>query len=172
QLKFDLLEGLDFTVNANMDWNLTTMSDFTPGIDPHYQWEGSNKNAVTKRNQRTMHWVTDYTLHYNTEFNNIHSFDVLVGYSVEENNYEYLEGYRSNTPNNEIRYLNAGDPTSQLNENGMSDWAFLSMFGRVNYSYKDKYLFTGSIRRDGSSRLANGDPYGVFPSAAIAWRLS
>ena len=47
----------------------------------------------------------------------------------------------------------------------------MSFFGRMNWSYKDKYLFTGSVRRDGSSRFGDGNQWGVFPSAAVAWRV-
>lgn len=171
-LTFDLLKGLEFTTRANLEWNTSYTTDFSPGVDPSYGWEGSNQNFVSKENKQTLHWISDFLLHYKHTIARDHSIDALAGYSAEESTYENLLGSRSNTPNNSIRYLNAGDPNTQLNENGTNDWSFISMFGRVNYAFKDKYLLTASIRRDGTSRLAKGDPWGVFPSAAVAWRLS
>ena len=171
-LKLNLLKGLEFTTRGNLEWGNTYTTSFSPGVDPSYGWEGSNQNFVSKENEQSLHWISDFLLHYKRTFGQNHSIDALVGYSAEENTYENLLGSRSSTPNNSIRYLDAGDPTTQLNENGTNDWAFLSTFGRINYSYMDKYLLTASVRRDGTSRLAKGDPYGVFPSAAIAWRVS
>lgn len=63
------------------------------------------------------------------------------------------------------------DITISLNGNGYSDWAFLSVFGRAGYSFKDKYIFSGTVRRDGTSRLAD-QKYGVFPSVSGAWRIA
>src|SRR5207247_5114393 len=54
----------------------------------------------------------------------------------------------------------------------LGEWALQSVMGRVNYSFKDRYLLTVTSRLDGSSRLAQGQKYGVFPSVALAWRLS
>lgn len=171
-LKLNLLKGLDFTARGSLEWGNAYTSLFSPGVPSSYGWEGSNKNFVSKENEQTVHWVSDFLLQYKNTIAEDHAIDALLGYSVEENTYENLLASRSNTPNNSIRFLDAGDPTTQLNANGTNDWAFLSTFGRINYTFMDKYLLTGSVRRDGTSRLAKGDPYGVFPSAAIAWRIS
>jgi hypothetical protein len=56
--------------------------------------------------------------------------------------------------------------------NGESKWSLVSFFGRVNYTIKDKYLFTVTGRSDGSSKFAEGNKYGFFPSGAFAWRVS
>jgi hypothetical protein len=77
-------------------------------------------------------------------------------------------GKRGGTPNNDIRYLNAGDPTTELNDNTFSDWSLISTFGRLSYSFEDKYVLSGVVRRDGTSRLASGHKYGTFPSVSAA----
>ena len=171
-LTIKILDGLDFTARGNLEWRQTNLTDFTPGLDPKYQWEGSTKNLIRKESQQNIHWTSDFLLNYKKTFGENHVISALLGYSREENVYENLWGSRSDTPNNTIQYLDAGDPLSQLNGNGTSDWAFASIFGRLNYSYKDKYLFTGTVRRDGTSRLSSGNRYGVFPSASVAWRMS
>ncbi len=171
-LTLQLLKGLEFTTRGNLEWNHVYLTDFRSGLDPSYQWEGSTKNFIQKEGRQTLHWITDFLLDYNKTFGEDHVVKALLGYSLEENSYEDLWGSRTETPNNSIQFLDAGDPTSQLNGNSFSDWAFVSTFGRVNYTFKNKYLFTGTIRRDGTSRLASGKRFGIFPSASFAWRMS
>lgn len=171
-LTLDLLKGLKFTTRGNAEWNYQYLTAFTPGLDPSYQWAASTKNLVRKEGQQDLHWTTDFLLDYDKTIAENHKFKVLLGYSLEDNVYENLWGSRSDTPNNNIRYLDAGDPTTQLNGNTTTDWAFESFFGRLNYNYKDKYLFTGTLRRDGTSRLSTANRNGVFPSASVAWRMT
>ncbi len=171
-LSLDLLKGLKFTTKGNLEWNYRYLTNFTPALDPAYQWSGNTKNLVEKEGQQNLHWTADFLLDYNKTFAEYHKLKVLLGYSLEENVYENLWGRRSETPNNNIQYLDAGDPTTQLNGNTTSDWAFESFFGRLNYNYKDKYLFTATVRRDGTSRLSADNRNGVFPSASIAWRMT
>lgn len=166
------VKGLEVTARGSMDYANTYASNFTPAVPSHYGWEGSSINSVTKRFRETIHWIGDFLVNYEKTFYKDHDVKLLLGYSMEENRYEYLTGTRTGTPNNDIRYLDAGDPTSQLNTNGYEDWAFMSVFGRLNYTYRDKYLFTGTLRRDGTSRLGEGHRFGVFPSGSVAWRVS
>ena len=132
--------------------------------------EGSNVNKIAKTNAETFHWITDYIIDYQKVFKQVHSLSAMLGYSVEKQTYEDLMGSRGNTPSNDIKFLNAGDPSTSLNSNSWSEWSFLSQFGRVAYSYNDKYYLSGTLRRDGSSRLAK-DKYGIFPSLSVAWRI-
>ncbi len=168
----NLLKGLDFTTRGSLDYSNTYQSDFEPGVDPMYGWEGSTINSVKKEYKETVHWISDFLLNYEKTFNTDHSIKALLGYSWEDSGTENLMGSRTGTPNNDIRFLTAGDPASQLNDNEFDDWAFVSIFGRANYSYKSKYLASASIRRDGTSRLPKATRFGVFPSASLAWRLS
>lgn len=170
-LAFEPIEGLKFTARGNVEWNHVWNFDFVPGVPAHYQWEGGRNNSVEKESRKTLHWIGDFLLDYNKTFSEVHVIKALLGYSLEESSSEYLWGNRTNTPNNDIQYLNAGDPATQLNENGMSDWAYISTFGRLNYTYNNKYIFSSTVRRDGTSRLAE-EKYGIFPSVAVAWRLS
>lgn len=168
----NLFKGLEFTTRGSLDYTNTYKTDFEPGVSPHYGWEGSTINSIEKESRETVHWISDFLLNYERTFNRDHSIKALLGYSWEESGTEYLMGSRTGTPNNDIRYLAAGDPNSQLNNNGFNDWSFISFFGRANYSYKSKYLASASLRRDGTSRLPQATRYGVFPSASVAWRLS
>ena len=170
-LTLTLLEGLNFTARGNLEWNNDYRSTFEGGIDPLTQWEGSTINRVIKDNRETMHWITDYIMDFNRTFDEKHNVTAMAGYSLEEETYERLEGRRTGTPNNAIRFLNAGDPGTQLNLNEYSDWAFASFFGRAGYSFENKYILSATVRRDGTSRLNEKQRYGVFPSVSVAWRI-
>lgn len=169
-LAIDILEGLKFTARVSGEWKNRYSNDFIGAMDTKYGMEGSNVNKVTKTNAETFHWITDYILDYQKTFNRVHSISALLGYSVEKQTFEDLMGSRGNTPSNDITFLNAGDPSTALNSNSWSEWSFLSQFGRLAYSLKDKYYLSGTLRRDGSSRLAK-DKYGIFPSVSAAWRI-
>ena len=69
-------------------------------------------------------------------------------------------------------YLNAGDAEGQTNFNSAFDWRMLSYLFRTNYTLLDRYLFTGSMRVDGSSRFGSENRYGWFPSVAVGWDLA
>lgn len=171
-LTLNILKGLDLTARGSMDYSNSYRSEFTPGVDPKYGWEGSSVNGVKKSYSESIHWIGDLLLNYNVTINKKHNLKALLGYSLEENKFENLWGSRTNTPNDNIRYLGAGDPLTQLNGNGFTDWSFASIFGRLNYTFENKYLLTVTMRRDGTSRLAENHKYGTFPSASAAWRVT
>lgn len=99
--------------------------------------------------------LLDFYLNYNKEVGD-HKFDVTAGYG-----WQYF--YRENSSTNRDA-INA--PTIGFDP---GEYYLVSFFGRLNYSYKDKYLLTGTLRADGSSRFTE-NPWGVFPSLAFAWR--
>ncbi|GAB4035871.1 SusC/RagA family TonB-linked outer membrane protein [Spirosoma jeollabukense] len=72
----------------------------------------------------------------------------------------------------QLGYDNLGLNTAATVASAYQKWTILSLLGRVNYGYKDKYLVTAAVRRDGSSKFGSGNKYSVFPSVAVGWRLS
>jgi TonB-linked SusC/RagA family outer membrane protein len=116
-------------------------------------------------------WINEYTLNYDKRFGDHHIVG-LAGFTAEKRNVE--SNYLSSNafPNNLVPYMSAtggilNDGTSTLNE-----WSLVSYLARINYSYGDKYYLTASVRTDGSSRFGSEERYGVFPSGALAWRIS
>ena len=96
---------------------------------------------------------------------------LLAGTDAQNNRYDYLSGNKTSFPSNLTQQLNSG--TGEANAGGdASEWALLSFMARANYAYKDKYLITATIRRDGSSRFGENNKYATFPSASFAWRIS
>ena len=96
----------------------------------------------------------------------------LVGYSLETNRNESLEGFRDKLPGNDLTVIDAGSPEGQTTNGTASEWAIQSVFGRLKYDFDDKYLFESTLRYDGSSRFPPQRKYGLFPSVGVAWRVS
>jgi TonB-dependent starch-binding outer membrane protein SusC len=170
-LTLEPIKGLKFTAKESVEWDQQYTTTFRAAA-PTYLTNGVvGTNQITKEQRQFTHTITDLLVDYGKQFGE-HNLSALLGYSIEEYKQETLEAFRSGTPNNSIQYVGGGDPSTQTNDNAFTDWAFLSMFGRVNYNYRDKYLLGLTVRRDGSSRLAQGNRYGVFPSISAGWRIS
>ena len=171
-LAINLLEGLEFTARGNVEWTNDYRSQFGQGVPSDLGWEGSSINRVAKDNRETLFWQTDFLLEYENNFGMDHYVTGLLGYSVEEQTYERLWADGTGTPSNDIRYLSSVDPTSMRNTNTFSDWAFEAVFGRIGYTFRDRYIFNATVRRDGTSRLHSDHRWGTFPSFSAAWRIS
>lgn len=100
-----------------------------------------------------------------------HDFKVLLGVSREELNSESTSSAMSGFPNNDLDEIGAGTTKPSIS-GGYSRTALSSYFGRLNYSFKDRYLLEMNVRRDGSSKFARGHRWGTFPSGSLGWRIS
>src|SRR5258708_1753793 len=163
---FHFLPDLHANVNLGYDVAKGTGSLFIPDSAAEAYVAGgkggsNNPYKVTKTNT-----VFEYYLSYAKELRSIKSHvDVLAGYSYNDylTNVYYYPTYYANgakVPNS--------DPAFSYDK---PEHTLLSFFGRANYSYNDRYLLTATIRRDGSSRFGPSNKYGVFPSAALAWKI-
>lgn len=101
-----------------------------------------------------------------------HSLKFLIGGSREDFYLEWIEGYRDNFILPEYPILNGGSALNQTAKGSAEEWALQSLFSRLNYDYKGRYLLELNARYDGSSRFADGNRYGFFPSASAGWRIS
>ncbi|WP_208111729.1 SusC/RagA family TonB-linked outer membrane protein [Sunxiuqinia elliptica] len=128
-------------------------------------------NNLTERQENTKEWSQRAYLNFNKVLDK-HSIDAMAGYEGISNKYKWLEGYRQNFFNNDLRDLNSGASAAQTVEGGREEWGLQSFFGRVNYSFDSKYLLQANIRYDGSSRFAEGKRWGLFPSFSAGWRVS
>jgi TonB-dependent starch-binding outer membrane protein SusC len=159
-LTYRAVFGLEFAYENNLTYN------------PEY---------VQVRRQTTFSSINRYKAQsFNPLFENYltytksigdHNFSAMVGYSAQEFNFESQNGSGEQLPPNVIS-LNAATVNIRATD-GFGQSALASLFGRVTYAYKSKYLLTANIRRDESSKLYRGNnPTGVFPSASVGWRVS
>ena len=102
----------------------------------------------------------------------LHNFNVMAGYSNEQDKYNFINGYRNNYSSPSTPELNAGAANSQTNSGSSNSWSMESGFGRFSYNFNGKYLFEANLRYDGTSRLSPDTRWGAFPSLSAGWRLS
>lgn len=121
-------------------------------------------------NSQDFSYIWDNQLHASKRFNE-HQFDYDFIYSLQMDRNEYLYGFGWDLPFNS-EYYNVGSATYLNTASNFQKSTLMSYTNRLNYSFKDKYLFTASARWDGSSKLAPEHKWAFFPSAAVAWRAS
>lgn len=161
-------ENLTFKTNAGIDLQTSQSSYY---LDPFRTVYGRQQNGVGENNKtNSLTWLWENTLNYEKTFGGKHHVTLLGGSSIQENNTDnsYLSGtdFPSDT---DVRTINAANILSAGSTN-IGEWSVVSLFGRAMYDFDGKYLLTASIRRDGSSKLANR--WGTMRSVSAGWRLS
>jgi len=174
-----ILEGLSAEVKGalrfeeEMGKSLLAVTDTYEYFAPHNR-SGSttSSNALYQRNTRENHYTLFGTLNYGKTFATSHTVNALLGYQQESYRNDQLEGYRKDLPSNQLWEIDAGPPALQVNGGSAYEWAIQSIFGRVNYDFKGKYLFEASFRDDASSRFPEGNQWALFPSVSAGWRIA
>ncbi len=167
---YKILDGLVATVTGSYVNDQRHYKEFQKFIQYNPN-KASDPNHLEERFY-TWHRATfDALLNYDKQWGE-HGFKALAGWHNEKYDYTYNMAYRKNFPNNDLTDMNAGDAATQQNEGYTRELAMISWFGRVNYDYAGKYLLEANIRADASSRFAEGNRWGYFPSFSAAWRIS
>jgi len=167
---FHFTDHLSYTFNGGIDFNDVKRDIFTPSnVGSGLQTNGS---ASTTNNNGYDYIVSNY-LTYTNIFNDLHDLTATAGVEYSEfNNYST----NANTQDFAIEVLGSDDlsvGTGDVNVNSSRNLSVLqSGFLRLNYGFDDRYLVTATIRADGSSRFAENEKWGYFPSAAFVWRVS
>ncbi|PZX51252.1 TonB-linked SusC/RagA family outer membrane protein [Algoriphagus ratkowskyi] len=171
-LKLDYQLAKSFKISLIGAYNQTSSDDkrllATQVLNPNITL-GPNELSINSDNNyyKTIQLVANYDKVFG-----LHKLSVLGGYSYEDNLYEYTYAYRNNLANNDLTQLNVGAPDNQKNNGSASEWALMSVFGRIKYDFVEKYLFEATMRYDGSSRFPTDEKFAFFPSAAVGWRIS
>ena len=139
-------------------------------------FEHSEPNKVNGHNVSSnfgLQWNWTNTLNYITTIANDHKINVVLGSEAIESTYEEMGASRSQYFSEDPNYmwLNSGEINKDNSGTG-SAWSLFSLFGRLNYDYKGKYLVEATLRRDGSSRFGTNNRYGIFPAASVGWTVS
>ena len=124
---------------------------------------------MSESNSTGTYWLIENTLNYQKEFGN-HSLNLLAGQSAEKSNWRDAGGTIYGLPNG-VQVFSAGSRNASVFGSESAN-SISSFFGRAIYSYDSRYIFTVSLRRDGSSRFSPEYKYGTFPSYAVAWNAS
>lgn len=174
--EYKIIDGLTLKGNAAATFNSNNQHKFAKSIN--YYSADSEDPIKTTRSQaidfEKKSWEVNLQayLNYSKTFGK-HGVGALLGYSQLYNQYRQFGASRRDLPgNNNLGEVNAGDVTTQSNEGTMIEYALRSAFGRVNYSFDDRYLFEANLRYDGTSRFPKDNRFGAFPSFSAGWRIS
>ncbi|WP_207766519.1 SusC/RagA family TonB-linked outer membrane protein [Siphonobacter curvatus] len=175
-----------FLGGAEMNWNILPGLNLSGKIGYNF-WSSYNKEYASDFQFDANKYVGPNTLNvYSGQGTQVtlqsllsyakviqdHSFTVLAGVSQEEYSDSYISGFRKDFPTSLLYELNAGSATGMSSSGSASSWGIRSVFGRLNYSFKDRYLLEANLRADGTSRFPAKGRWGVFPSFSAGWRIS
>ncbi|MCD7940405.1 MAG: TonB-dependent receptor [Bacteroides intestinalis] len=169
-LEATLLKGLTLKTELSTDYNFNNYYYYQPDYQFGIKTSDTRTSKWTKTN--TKYWSWRNILTYNTQIAQKHNINIMVGQEMSHYNYETQVGTATGFLTNTTPDLSAGDVTSSTTTGSRLVNSLASAFGRVFYSYDERYLLTATIRRDGSSKFAKGNKWGWFPSVALAWRAS
>jgi TonB-dependent starch-binding outer membrane protein SusC len=173
--EIEILKGLkfksDFGANLGLSYNSNATDSFK--LSPQHTTNATPKFREDMK--RTIGYNWDNTLTYEKMFGD-HSIVAMLGANQQDNWHFYLEGTAEGfltSPKLDPYLSNVTTQTrdTSLGEFGKDDGR-RSIFGRLSYNYKEKYMFTGSLRRDGSSRFGKNNRYGLFPSISVGWKVT
>ncbi len=133
--------------------------------------KSNSVNELYEVRSEALQTTWNNTINYSPTFG-FNEFNLLLGYSEISYTHNKIQATGYDFYNNELRDLNLGDPLRRDLNSSYSDWGLRSFFGRLNYTYNDKYIVEFNMRYDGSSRFPKGNRYTFFPSLAAAWRIS
>lgn len=132
-----------------------------------------DENGVEAKQEHWMKWMWNAVATYNIEVG-LHRADALLGVELNRQDDVWFSGYRQNYDvlNTDYMWPSAGAEGTDKAYGSGSGFSLVSFFGKVNYTYADRYLASVTVRRDGSSRFGKNNKYGTFPSVSLGWRIS
>lgn len=164
-------DGLKFKTRADFDLESRTQHNFASSTSGGGLFVAPPQPATGAYNTRGYwSWLNENLLTYEKTLGD-HQFDVLFGYTAQKYREEFSNINKTDFPNDDIPWLNAGATVTGAGSSTAA-WSLQSLIGRLNYSFKGRYLLTGAIRRDGSSRFGSDRKWGSFPSISVGWIAS
>jgi TonB-linked SusC/RagA family outer membrane protein len=176
KIDYTPVEGLNLSFQYAPRWNFYHNKVFLKTVNIYYP-SGDLYNATPYRARLRERYTKSANnnlkglITYDRKFSN-HNLSILTGFEQVDYRGDWMEGFRDQYILENYDMLDAGSPANQTATGSATEWALRSFFGRVNYDYKQKYLLEANLRYDGSSRFAQGNKYGMFPSVSAGWRIS
>lgn len=167
-LQAEVIKGLKYKLNLGLRKDHTKSRTYTGTYDLG-TYGKNDAPDLSEGSSDYESWVLENTLNYDKEFGK-HNLAAMVGYSAQKDKSYGLNGSNADIP--EFIETMTGNVKSMTASSSLNELALVSLFGRIMYSYDDRYLVSASIRRDGSSRFKKGHQFGSFPSVSIGWNIS
>lgn len=174
---WEFLKGLHFKPSFSYRYNGNPRQEFKSAdtyyspTDPSVILTTISPSSLSNTNINNNYTNLQALLEYDKRIQE-HSFTVLAGASQELTKYDSVYAYRQGFLNNSLSELNAASTLGQRSAGTANEVALRSVFGRIRYSFEDKYLLEANLRYDGSSRFREGNKWGVFPSFSAGWNVS
>jgi TonB-linked SusC/RagA family outer membrane protein len=167
KIEIPWVKGLSYKVNFSVNSRNDRLYRFRE-YGANFQGEGF------KDYSHNTQWSNDNIVNYTRTFNNDHKVNATFVYGTEKRQNDGTRATATVFTNDELGYnrLQAGSSELQMAESDAWEESSMSNMGRLFYSYRDKYLVTGTIRRDGFSGFSENNKFGMFPSASVAWVTS
>lgn len=160
----------DFKFQANMGYDVTNMSQ-NRFMTPSFGDAQASGGRAYKYRTRSQTYTINELLSYNKTIAEKHHLDVLVGHENYKHEYNYLYAHKTKFFDAYIPEFSNAITNEDMNSY-THEYTIESYLGRINYDYDDKYYFSGSLRRDGSSRFSKDNRWGTFWSIGGSWRIS
>lgn len=168
----EVIEGLN--LRSSFSANIGTTKSETYYNPTSGQTVPIDLSAVSFYNtgqSQSFDWLNENTINYKKRFGN-HAFDLLGGFTLQRNQSETVSARVNQLQVPGVRNVNIGNSETLAGANGKSESSIVSYLGRLNYSFMDRYLITGTVRTDGSSVFGANNRYQTFGSFALGWRFS
>lgn len=172
------VQGLEFDISYSPYYQ----SGFFKRMRKNYQVHDPNtgelmhtepeQNDLLQGFHRNFTHNLNFITNFQTVLQDVHNFEVLGGYELIDYQRDVFNAYREDFILQDFEQLNAGSTANQQNSGRATAYNLQSFFGRINYNYDSRYLFEANLRYDGSSRFAEGNRWGVFPSFSAGWNIS
>jgi TonB-linked SusC/RagA family outer membrane protein len=168
-LEFSFLKHFKFKTDYNVSVDFLADKNYVPSTIAGINAPPPRDAAESDSTNRIMNLSADQLLTYNNDFGE-HHLDVLLGYTAQQETTKGLLGTGSQFPDDLTPFL--GSAALKSSNSTQYGWSMEAFFGRLNYSFKGRYLFSGTFRREGSSRFGSRDKWGNFPALSAGWRIS
>ncbi len=181
KMEYLIANGLKAKVNGGMQVSNRIYRYYRPAEEigqSNYE-PGDYDNLARSSNDRDFNtdWLLETMLEYKNSFNSTHHLNGILGYSMQEKEYDNIDADGEGYTSDRISEL-SGAGATDTDDNGTSAvtdrfaWSLMSFFGRLMYNYDDKYTLSGTLRSDGCSRFGSDNRWGIFPSISAGWIVS
>lgn len=165
--QIELFKGLKYKLNLTPDFSFERYKNYLNKYD--FGLATNSITQLTERQRRRRNILVENLLTFDRTFGE-HKISALAGYTYQDSRFRHIQAYGEGLPQG-LEEIDAAT-TNRSNEGNSQRSVLTSILGRVFYSYQNKYLFTATIRRDGSSKFGKNNRYGYFPSFSLGWNVA
>ena len=169
-LEATIIKGLTLKTEISADYNNQRYYYYEPDYQLGIKTNDIRTGKWTKTNSKYWSWRNILT--YDTAIAEKHNINFMLGQEMSHSHWETQASTATGYLSNSATDPSAGDVTQSTGTGSQVNSSIFSYFGRLFYNFDDRYLLTATLRRDGSSKFAEDNRWGWFPSAALAWKVS